>query len=109
MKIIEDVATELKNTYRITDILGRGDDGAFLIFLKGFEGEKDIRKQTDELQLFLYDLKSGLLEDGQNVNISAGRAIYPKNGGNVEELLSAVRGALEKSKAEGRGSISFCE
>ena len=109
IRIINDVAEKLKNTYRLTDILGRGDDGAFLIFLKGFDGEKDIRKQTDELQLFLYDLKSALIEDEKDVNISAGRAIYPKNGGNVEELLSAVRGALEQSKAEGRGSISFCK
>ena len=107
--IIKEVADDLKNTYRITDILGRGDDGAFLIFLKGFEGEKDMRKQTDELQLFLYDLKSGLLENGKDVNIAAGRAIYPKNGGTADELLSSVRGALEQSKAEGRGSISFCE
>ena len=109
IKILKDVAGQLKQTYRITDILGRGEDGEFLVFLKGFDGEKDIRKQTDEMQMFLYDLKSELIDNNKKVKISAGRAIYPQNGGNADELLTNVRGALEKSKADGRGSISFCE
>lgn len=109
INILKDVAEELKRTYRITDILGRGEEGEFLVFLKGFEGEKDIRKQTDELQMFLYDLKSGLIDKGKKVKIAAGRAIYPQNGGNADELLAKVREALEKSKVDGKGSISFCE
>lgn len=109
IKILKDIAEQLKQTYRITDILGRGEDGEFLVFLKGFDGEKDIRKQTDEMQMFLYDLKSELIDNNKKVKISAGRAIYPQNGGNADELLANVRGALEKSKADGRGSISFYE
>jgi GGDEF domain-containing protein len=109
INILKDVAEELKRTYRITDILGRGEEGEFLVFLKGFEGEKDIRKQTDELQMFLYDLKSGLIDKGKKAKIAASRAIYPQNGGNAEELLVKVREALEKSKIDGRGNISFCE
>ncbi|WP_029231257.1 GGDEF domain-containing protein [Butyrivibrio sp. VCB2006] len=108
-EIAKNVADELQQTYRLSDILGRTEAGEFLIFLKGVAEEKDIRKQTDELQLFLYDLKSELHEQGKDVSIAAGRAIYPKDGASSEEILSAARGALEKSKAEGRGSISFCE
>lgn len=108
-RVAKELAERLPNNFRISDVIGRGEDGIFLIFLKDIIEAKDIRKQTDELQLFLYDFKTDLGSDDIKVRISAGRAIYPKDGSDAAQILSAARVAMEESSNDGKGSISFYE
>lgn len=106
-EVMKALAETIPNKHRATDILGRGDDNSFFIFLKDIIEAKDIRKQMDELQLFLYDFKTDMMNNDKKVKISAGRAIYPKDGNTAEELLKSARGALKKSPEDGNGSISI--
>ena len=108
-KVTRELAERLPGNFRVSDIIGRGEDGIFIIFLKDITEPKDIRKQTDELQLFLYDFKTDLSSDDIKIRISAGRAIYPKDGSDAAQILSAARTAMEKSSNDGKGSISFYE
>ncbi|SFC09341.1 GGDEF domain-containing protein [Butyrivibrio sp. YAB3001] len=104
---IKEFSGKLTKNYRSSDFLGRGKNGEFFIFLRDISEEKDIRKQTDALQLFMHDIKADNKMFGTKVNVSAGRAIFTKDGGCGEEIVSAARDALAVSKGDGRNSIVF--
>ena len=104
---ITEFANKLKQRYRTTDIVGRISDSEYFVFMKDVDQEKDIRKLIDELQIFLYDIRTDIVEGETPLNANVGCAIYPQDGSNADELFSAARTAMEKSKAEGNGRISF--
>lgn len=102
---IKEFSRTLYGRFRATDIVSRYDDDKFMIFLKDIYDQKDIRKQADEMQLFLHD--SRFFDDDKEVTANAGAALYPDNGRNVPDVLSAAEKALERSKTIGRGILSF--
>ena len=106
-KAIQVFTDKLSQNYRASDIIGRMSDSEFVIFMKDISETKDIRKQVDELQLFLYDIRTDVFRDEEGINAIAGGVLYPDKGDNAEELLGAAREAMEKSKKEGNGRISF--
>lgn len=106
-RVAKALAKAVPQNYRHTDVLGRREEGEFLLFLKNIAEVKDIRKQTDELQMLLYDFKTELNEEDVKVKISVGRAIYPKDGSDAEQILDAAMKALEESRDETRENSSF--
>ena len=102
---IKEFSRTLYGRFRASDIVSRYDDDKFMVFLKDIYDQKDIRKQTDEMQLFLHD--SRFFDEDKEVTPNAGAAIYPDNGRNVPDILAAAEKALERSKTIGRGILSF--
>ncbi len=101
----KEFARTLVGNFRSSDIVGRVGDDRFLVFLKGVVGEKDLRKQTDEMQMFLRDME--VVDRGVQVTPHAGAAIYPDHGKSAKELVGAAEKALERSKEIGGGRLSF--
>ncbi len=100
----KEFAKTLSKNFRATDILARIGDDRYLVFLKGVHEDKDVRKQTDEMQMFLHDLRVDTSEIGY---AHAGAALFPENGKDVKELMESCEEALERSKEVGRGKLSF--
>ncbi|MCR5669596.1 MAG: diguanylate cyclase [Butyrivibrio sp.] len=102
---INDFVKDLRASFRASDIVGRTGEDSMIVFMKDIAEEKDIRKQTDEFQLFLHDFKESSSESG--LVASAGIAIFPNSGKTSGELYAAAYEALERSKANGDGRLSF--
>ena len=102
---IKEFANSLFGRYRATDVVARYSDDRFLVFLKGISDQKDIRKQTDEMQLFLHD--SRFFDADREITVNAGAAVYPDNGRNAPDIINAAERALERSKSIGKGILSF--
>jgi GGDEF domain-containing protein len=102
---IKEFAISLEKSFRSTDVLARMDDGKFLVFLKDIHESKDIRRQTDHMQMFLHDTR--FLDDAEEVGASAGAALYPDNGATAVEIIEAAEQALKKSVAGGKGRLVF--
>lgn len=102
---LKEFSRSLEVGFRATDILGRLSDNEFLVFLKGIHEEKDVRKQTDHMQMFLHDVK---VTDGEReLSANAGAALYPDAGKNAAEILNAAENALIRSRKDGIGMLSF--
>lgn len=97
-KAAKALGNALPEKYRLTDIIGRSDENSLLVFLKDISEEKDIRKQTDELQIFLYDFKTEMDQEEYTMTIRVGRALYPKDGDDADQLLKTAQKALGESK-----------
>ena len=104
---ITDFTGKLTQNYRVSDIIGRISDDEYLIFLKDIVTDKDIRKQVDELQMLLYDIKTEEVGKGLNFGSTVGAAVFPTDAKSAERLIELALEALENARLEGRGKISF--
>ncbi len=102
---VRDFARLLQSNFRSTDLIGRLREDQFVIFLKDIYEDKDVRKQTDHMQLFLHDVKAEDL--GKEAFISVGAALYPENGRSAVEVMTSAERALSRSIKEGRNRLSF--
>ena len=95
----------IENFLYINPIIFYNYQDMFLVFLKDIYEQKDVRKHTDEMQLFLHDTR--FFDDDKEVTVNAGAAFYPDNGKTVPDVLAAAEKALERSAAVGKGILSF--
>ena len=101
----KDFSRLLRSNYRSTDILGRLKEDVYVVFVKDIFEDKDVRKQTDHMQLFLHDTNP---EDmGDNAFISVGAALYPDSGHSAVEILVAAEKAMLRAKKEEKSRLSF--
>ncbi len=98
---------KLMQNYRISDVVGRLSDDEYIIFLKDIAQDKDIRKQVDELQVFLFDMKTDMAKGNKKLNVCVGGAVFPRDGKSAEQLMACANEAMESARLEGRGRISF--
>ncbi len=102
---IKEFARSLEMGFRATDILGRISEKEFMVFLKDIHEEKDVRKQTDHMQMFLHDVRA---VDGEGeITANAGAALFPDNGKDAHDIIVAAENALTRSRKEGTGRLSF--
>ena len=104
---IKDFTERLSQNFRISDILGKLSDDEYVIFLKDIVTDKDMRKQVDELQMLLYDIRTDEAGKGVSLNFVVGAAVFPADAKSSERLLDCALEALEMARLEGRGRISF--
>ena len=102
---LKEFSRSLEVGFRATDILGRLSDTEFLVFLKDIHEEKDVRKQTDHMQMFLHDVK--VTDGDREFSANAGAAIFPDNGSTAAEIIASAENALTRSRNDGIGMLSF--
>ncbi len=98
----------LSERYRSTDIIGRIENDKFAVFIKNVSEEKYIRKQIDDVLMFVHDFKQhapGSEKDG--AFISVGGAIYPKDAGDCDNLFDCAESALQDARNRGEGLIAM--
>lgn len=98
-------ARVLTSGFRSTDIIGYLGGSDYAVFLKGIKEDKDIRKQTDELLMFLHDIREA--GEGYEVYGNAGVALYPEKGLTAEELTNSAKDALLRACSLGKTKLSF--
>ena len=102
---IKEFSRALEMNFRATDILGRISDQEFMVFLKDIHEDKDVRKQTDHMQMFLHDVK--VINGDVELYANAGAALFPDNGRAAHDIIVAAENALAESRKEGPGRLSF--
>ena len=99
-------STSLVDKFRSSDVIGILSEKSFIVFMKDITEEKDIRNQVESLLMLVHDYKN---TEDENIKVSIGAALYPKDGNSYEALIRAARKALSDSESRGRGLINFYE
>lgn len=100
-----ELAKELKNTFRESDIVGRiGGDEFFALMRNTFDMEK-IEEKAKALLETIQDIASRYLK--VNLSGSIGISIYPKDGKTLEELYTKSDAALYEGKRSGKKTYRF--
>ena len=103
--VIENVATTIKNSFRVSDFIGRIGGDEFMVLLKNTNHKTTVAKAT-ELCESIRNLYSQRGSDIVPMSCSIGIAYYPENGTCFEELYSKSDIALYQSKSDGKNCHS---
>ncbi|WP_430460584.1 EAL domain-containing protein [Thalassolituus sp. LLYu03] len=99
--LLKDVAHRLHNNVRDSDICARLGGDEFVVVLTRIEKSDKVHEKCEQLLQIIsrpYSLQGHLL----SVFASAGIAVYPDDGVNVDELIRNADAALHKAKELGR-------
>lgn len=101
------LASELKNAFRDSDIVGRIGGDEFFIFLRNVTEMKQIEKKATDILCIVSDVAKKYLQ--VKLSGSVGISLYPRNGETLEKLYSEADKALYKAKHSGKNQYIFAE
>jgi diguanylate cyclase (GGDEF)-like protein len=96
--VLRSVASVLAGAVRLVDTVARLGGDEFILVAPGSAGPTVARRVLD-----------GIAElpeiGGRRVSVSAGVARFPADGTDGEAIVAAAQAALDRGRAEGRGSL----
>ena len=100
--VLRSVAAVLSGSVRLVDTVARYGADEFLLVAPGSAGATVAQRVLDGVR----DLPSA---DGRSISITAGVARFPTDGTDAESLIGAAQSALDRGRAERRGSVETTE
>ena len=105
-EVLKAIGQELPTIYRTTDIVGRLGGDEFCVFLKDIPNENARIHMGEVTYNFFRNFKVGEYSK-YDVTASIGAAMYPKDGGDFEELYKSADKAVYAAKEHGRNRLVF--
>lgn len=97
--ILRRVASVLSESVRLVDTVGRIGGDEFVLVAPGSAGSIVAKRVQDGITALP-------AVAGRRVSVSAGVATFPRDGSDVDALISAATQALARAKAAGSGSVA---
>ncbi|WP_462322902.1 sensor domain-containing protein [Halochromatium sp.] len=107
-ELLRQVAHELRQMVRPTDVLARLGGDEFAVLLPAVDSPEAIAEVAERLQRSCAGRR---IVRGQTISLSAcvGIAVYPRDGHSGDELMRHADIALKQAKARGRHSLQYFE
>ncbi|SDL01371.1 bifunctional diguanylate cyclase/phosphodiesterase [Natronincola ferrireducens] len=106
-ELLKEVAQRLTDTLRKADTVCRMGGDEFLIIIQNLTNVNDLERIVKKIMhIFSYPFK--LKEQNFYVTASAGVAIFPEDGEDVEMLIKNADIAMYKAKEKGKNQYVFC-
>ncbi len=105
---IQALATKLKSFNEFTSVIARLAGDEFVIYIHGFDTEEEVKAIIDnKLKDALDSYFLTTINVEERLRFSAGVSIYPKDSGEVDDLLKFSDYAMLKLKKSSKGEISY--
>ncbi len=105
-KVINELATELKNMFRSFDIVGRIGGDEFFAFMRDMSDISDIEKKAEKIiQTFDKTYESNGV--AASISASIGIAVYPTSGKDFDTLYKNADIALYETKKKGKDGYTI--
>ena len=105
-EVLRTLGVQLRNEFRVTDIIGRTGGDEFILFLKDLKTDEIIEKEAKRLEQ-IFDR----FEVGEYVKYAAtssiGATIYPRDAKDYEGLYKTADKALYEAKRRGKNCLVF--
>lgn len=101
-----ELAGELKHRFRETDVVGRIGGDEFFMLMRNVGELVQVEKKAKDILALVKTVAEDY--DGINLSGSIGISVYPKDGGNLDELYSKADAALYEAKRNGKNKYMFC-
>jgi diguanylate cyclase (GGDEF)-like protein/PAS domain S-box-containing protein len=103
--LLQQVATRLRATLRVSDTLARLGGDEFVVLLPRVTGTADARKVAEDI---LRELNRPFMTEGFSLHISAslGVAVFPDGATDADSLLRCADAAMYEAKLRGRGRVA---
>ncbi len=102
-----DLASEIKHSFRETDVVGRIGGDEFFALMRNVPGDSITLRKAQELLNTIQEV----CEDYTDLNLSSsiGISMYPQDGTTLEELYAQADGALYEAKRKGKNRYMFAK
>lgn len=102
-----ELAKELKNHFRESDIVGRIGGDEFFVLMRNVSEKEQIERKAVEILGIVKDVADNYLQ--VKLSGSVGISIYPDNGRTLEELYAKSDEALYEAKRSGKNKYVFAD
>ena len=102
-----DLASEIKSSFRETDVVGRIGGDEFFALMRNVPGDSVTLRKAQEL----LDTIQEVCADYRDLQLSSsiGISMFPQDGTTLEELYAQADGALYEAKRKGKNRYMFAK
>ncbi len=106
-KFLVDMAEEMKNCFRGSDIKGRIGGDEFFALMKNVKNDTDVKKKVEDLLNRIQKLSTEY--PGIHLSGSIGVGLYPVHGTTLQQLYKNADAALYQAKNQGKNCYVIAE
>ncbi len=103
-EVLRSLGHQLRNEFRVTDIIGRLGGDEFVLFLKNIKSEEQLGKEGARLVQFFRQFKAGGYVK-YSATASIGAVVFPRDAKSFEEAYRAADKALYEAKRRGKNQL----
>ena len=105
-EVLRSLGQQLRNEFRVSDIIGRTGGDEFILFLKNMNSDETLEKEAKRFADFFHHFKAGEYVK-YSATASIGAAVYPRDAKDYHGLYKAADSALYEGKRRGKNRLVF--
>lgn len=107
-EVLRTLGHQLRNEFRVTDIIGRLGGDEFVLFLKDIKSDEQLEKEGVRITRFFQQFKAGDYVK-YSATASIGGVVFPRDAKSFDEAYKAADKALYEAKRRGKNQLVFYE
>lgn len=105
-EVLRSLGLQLRNEFRVTDIIGRTGGDEFILFLKDLNTDEVLEKEAKRLENLFSQFKAGEYVK-YSATASIGATVYPRDAKDYQGLYKTADKALYEAKRRGKNCLVF--
>lgn len=105
-EVLRSLGLQLRNEFRVTDIIGRTGGDEFILFLKDLNSDEILAKEAKRLENLFHQFKAGEYVK-YSATASIGATVFPRDAKDYQGLYKSADKALYEAKRRGKNCLVF--
>ncbi len=105
-EVLRTLGHQLRNEFRVTDIIGRLGGDEFVLFLKGIKSDDQLQREGERITNFFHQFRAGDYVK-YSATASIGGVVVPRDATNFQDAYKAADVALYEAKRRGKNQLVF--
>lgn len=105
-EVLRSLGLQLRNEFRVTDIIGRTGGDEFILFLKDLNSDEFLAKEAKRLENLFRQFKAGEYVK-YSATASIGATVFPRDAKDYQGLYKSADKALYEAKRRGKNCLVF--
>ena len=105
-EVLRTLGHQLRNEFRVTDIIGRLGGDEFVLFLKGIKSDDQLQREGERITTFFHQFRAGDYVK-YSATASIGGVVVPRDATNFQDAYKAADVALYEAKRRGKNQLVF--
>ncbi len=105
-EVLRSLGLQLRNEFRVSDIIGRTGGDEFILFLKDLNSDEVMAREAKRLENLFHQFKAGEYVK-YSATASIGAAVYPRDATDYQGLYKSADKALYEAKRRGKNCLVF--
>ncbi len=105
-EVLRTLGHQLRNEFRVTDIIGRLGGDEFVLFLKGIKSDDQLQREGERITTFFHQFRAGDYVK-YSATASIGGVVVPRDATNFQDAYKAADIALYEAKRRGKNQLVF--